>query len=157
LTKVGPYALREKLNPKQCIWVTSGGAYTKSLDVQMTFHPAPGKSFDGVAAYANCKRAQISLARLLNDDVMHPGWAESPGLRKSLPNVYAWTKDYLRTSEEGIDTILWLVFNRPSERNFWFDRAPAVEHKWYARTKATAEEEAKLLDEVRKAASKVKL
>jgi hypothetical protein len=59
----------------------------------------------------------------------------------------------LRTSVQGIDTILWLILNPPDKRNYWFDRAPADEHKWFARTKSLNEEEEKLMLEVRKAAA----
>jgi hypothetical protein len=57
--------------------VSSGGAYSQSLNVDEIFHPPKGDKFDGVQAYAKCKRGQIVLARKLGDDVMHPGWAVS--------------------------------------------------------------------------------
>jgi len=91
---------------------------------------------------------------MLGDDVMHPGWAESPGVQKSLPTFYSWTKNYLRTPDQGVDTIAWLILNPPGRRDFWFDRAPAPEHKWYGRTTSTIEEERVLLAEINKAALK---
>jgi hypothetical protein len=75
----------------------------------------------------------------------------SPGVIQSLPTFYEWTKNYLRTPAQGADTIAWLILNPPQERNYWFDRAPAPEHKWYAQTSASAQEEAKLLSKVRQA------
>ena len=39
---------------------------------------------------------------------MHPGWADTPGLKSSLPRFYGATKRLLRTPQEGADTIVWL-------------------------------------------------
>ena len=66
--------------------------YTEPLDVD-ALDPEPA-TYDGTKAYARCKRAQVVLAEewtreLLDTDVavnaMHPGWADTPGLRAALP------------------------------------------------------------------------
>ena len=55
---------------------------------------------------------------------MHPGWAETDGLRAQYPDFYAKNKDILRSAEEGADTIVWLVCaeNPPAPGAFYFDR-----------------------------------
>jgi dehydrogenase/reductase SDR family protein 12 len=135
---VGPWALGQRLQAASTIWVSSGGMYSQRLDVDATFDPpAP---FDGVKAYARCKRAQVVLARRLSQHVMHPGWADSPGVATSLPTFYKITRGILRTPAEGADTIVWLALTRPAP-GFWFDRAPAAEHALPWTRGSDAEEE----------------
>lgn len=40
---------------------------------------------------------------------MHPGWADTPAVRTSMPDFHRRLKDKLRTSEEGADTVVWLA------------------------------------------------
>jgi hypothetical protein len=64
-------------------------------------------------------------------NAMHPGWAETPGVRDSLPRFFRLTRRILRSPEEGADTIVWLsVCPRVAGETgrFWFDRAPAATH-----------------------------
>jgi len=143
---VGPWALGHHVRAATTIWVSSGGMYTQRLDVPATFEPpAP---FDGVVAYARCKRAQLVVARHLGQQVMHPGWADSPGVETSLPRFHALTKRILRTPEAGADTIAWLAATRPAARAFWFDRARAPEHV-FPWTRNTPEAEEPLLARLR--------
>jgi hypothetical protein len=61
---------------------------------------------------------------------MHPGWADTPAVRSSLPRFYRVMRNRLRTPEEGADTVVWLAVARatiPSGR-FWLDRAPQPTH-----------------------------
>lgn len=143
---VGPWLLGHRLGAPTTIWVSSGGMYTQKLDVDATFDPP--EPFDGVVAYARCKRAQVVIARRLGQHVMHPGWADSPGVERSLPGFHRLTKGVLRSPEEGADTIVWLAARRPAEPGFWFDRAPAPEHRlpW---TRGRPEEEERLLARLR--------
>jgi dehydrogenase/reductase SDR family protein 12 len=58
---------------------------------------------------------------------MHPGWADTPGVAGSLPAFHAVTRRFLRTAEEGADTITWLAA-APEVAGvtglFWLDREP---------------------------------
>ncbi|MBA0810796.1 hypothetical protein Gohar_002755 [Gossypium harknessii] len=69
---------------------------------------------------------------------MHPGWAETPGVAKSLPDFNKWLSGKLRTSEEGADTVIWLAL-QPKEKlvsgGFYFDRAEAPKHLKFAATR----------------------
>merc|ERR1712065_61501 len=88
------------------------------------------------------KRAQVYLghewAKQYKDDgitfaSMHPGWAETPGVARSMPGFAKKMDGKLRTSEQGADTIMWLAAAEDetiAENNgaFWFDRTVAREH-----------------------------
>ncbi len=80
--------LLEASAPSRVIVVASGGMYTEPLDVD-ALDPEPA-AYDGTKTYARCKRAQVVLAeewtrKLLDTGIavnaMHPGWADTPGLR----------------------------------------------------------------------------
>lgn len=140
---VGPTLLTELLLPRmpagaRVLHVTSGGMYTQRLDVEALHNE--DTPFDGVVAYARTKRAQVVLsactaARLAPRGVvvnaMHPGWADTPAVRTSLPRFHALTRPLLRTPEQGADTLVWLAAARRAGENtgkLWFDRAPRPEH-----------------------------
>ena len=101
--------------------------YSQSLQTDMQ---AGEKDFDGVRAYAKAKRAQVALtqewARRYPEGpffaVMHPGWADTPGVRTSLPTFRRVTGPILRTPEQGADTLVWLVSARVPSGRFWLDR-----------------------------------
>lgn len=139
---VGPWRLSRRVRAATTVWVASGGGLTRRLDVTETWDPPD--PFDGVQAYARCKRAQITLARLLGHHAMHPGWADTGGVQSALPTFRRLTRSILRTPEEGADTIVWLAATRPTPPGFWFDRAPAPEFP-IPGTRAPPEEEARLL------------
>ena len=40
---------------------------------------------------------------------MHPGWADTPGLAEALPGFHRVMRPLLRSTAEGIDTIVWLA------------------------------------------------
>ncbi len=98
------------------IAVTSGGMYAQRLpldDLQF----AAG-DYDGTRAYARAKRAQVALMREWSrrsaaepspSRAMHPGWADTPGLAEALPGFRRVMRPLLRSTAEGIDTIVWLA------------------------------------------------
>lgn len=144
--------------PSRVIVVTSGGMYTQGLDVdalQMT-----RGTYDGVVAYARAKRAQVSLVeecagalrgRGIHLTAVHPGWADTPGLRRSLPGFHRVMRPLLRSVDEGADTIVWLAsapIESISDEVLWLDRAPRPIHRLRrtARTD-TATERRRLFEE----------
>ena len=96
---VGPLLLTRLLLPSllasddgRVIWVSSGGMYGARLSVRRMLEPP--EPYDGVKAYAVTKRAQVVLAEMLSERLaphgvtvnsMHPGWAATPGVERSLP------------------------------------------------------------------------
>ena len=121
------------------IVVASGGMYTEPLDVD-ALDAAPA-TYDGTNAYARCKRAQVVLAeewtRQLLDigitvNAMHPGWADTPGLRTALPGFTRVVGPLLRTPAEGADTIVWLAAAPDAAEIsglFFLDRRARAKHR----------------------------
>lgn len=124
--------------PSRVINVSSGGMYTARIrpdDLQFS----TGR-YSGTAAYARTKRGQVILTEMWADffrgtgvvvHAMHPGWANTPGVSKSLPTFDKVMRPFLRTPEQGADTMVWLAAAEEpgaSSGGFWFDRRPAPTH-----------------------------
>ncbi len=156
---VGPHLLTSQLMPRltsspdaRVVFVSSGGMYTQRLDLDDLAWER--RTYDGVRAYAQTKRMQVVLAARWAEALrgtsvrvysMHPGWADTPGVVRSLPLFHKVTRAVLRTSAEGADTIVWLcAVARAPEPNggFFFDRAPVREHwlPWTHETSADRDE-----------------
>lgn len=123
------------------VTVSSGGMYSADLP-----RVAGGRTlemnelqYNGTRQYAIAKRAQVVLNEMWAEkrpDVhfaaMHPGWADTPGVKSSLPTFRTVTRPLLRTPRQGADTIAWLVaaatLPAPSG-TFWCDREPRSTHK----------------------------
>ena len=140
---VGPLRLTAELLPvlgrdSRVVWVSSGGMYTEPLEVSAL--EMPPAVWDGVRAYARAKRAQVTLAELLAERLaprgvavhaMHPGWADTPGVARSLPRFRAILGPALRTPDQGADTMVWLASAAPEllgSGRFWLDRHPRSTH-----------------------------
>ena len=142
---IGPFLLTNLLigllkdsAPARVINVSSGGMYTRGIRVE-DLQNEQGR-FDGAAAYARTKRAQVILTeiwaqRLAGTGVvvhaMHPGWADTPGVRSSLPSFYKATRPLLRTPAQGADTIVWLgaaIAPGQISGRFWHDRRERPTH-----------------------------
>ncbi len=140
---LGPHLLTSVLRPTyaddaRVVFVTSGGMYSESLAVDDPEYREG--EFSGVTAYARAKRMQVVLAERWADEladsgvgvhVMHPGWADTPGIKSSLPRFRTLTRPILRTPAEGADTVVWLLAEPrldPATGGFWMDRAPRPTH-----------------------------
>ncbi|MGE4072308.1 MAG: SDR family NAD(P)-dependent oxidoreductase [Lysobacterales bacterium] len=124
--------------------MSSGGMYGAALDLKaLTPDPA---TYDGMAAYAQHKRAQVELTRHWNQQwqgcpkahVMHPGWVDTEGVQSSLPWFRATLQRRLRTPADAADTTLWLGSTRPppAAAGIWLDRVRDDEHAFAFTRKA---------------------
>jgi NAD(P)-dependent dehydrogenase (short-subunit alcohol dehydrogenase family) len=138
---VAPFALEAGLLPllrrtgrSRVVAVASGGMYTQGVhfdDIEWESEP-----FSGPRAYARAKRMQVGLvrewARRLGPggvvvNAMHPGWADTPGLAEALPGFHRAMGPLLRSTAEGIDTLVWLATAPEAGRGggeLFLDRRP---------------------------------
>jgi dehydrogenase/reductase SDR family protein 12 len=140
-----PYLLTRLLLPglkasgdARIINVASGGMYTQGMHADM-LTPRPS-DYDGPTAYARAKRGLVILAEIwacqwaasgISVHAMHPGWVDTPGLEKSLPAFHRQLAPWLRTPEQGADTIVWLAASPDAHRtsgHFWLDRKIRATH-----------------------------
>jgi dehydrogenase/reductase SDR family protein 12 len=133
--------------------MSSGGMYGVAPVIDGLNRTDPA-SYDGMAAYAAHKRAQVELTAAWNARwagqprayVMHPGWVDTDGVRTALPWFRATLRRYLRNAEQGADTALWLGATRPdTQRGIWLDRVLDDEHA-FAFTRPTSDVSAALYD-----------
>jgi NAD(P)-dependent dehydrogenase (short-subunit alcohol dehydrogenase family) len=160
---VGPFLLTDLLVPllraapaARVVWVASGGMYVEPLSVDdLEMSPM---DYNGTRAYARAKRAQVTLAELWADRLrsehiavhsMHPGWADTPGVRRSLPAFRRIVGPLLRTPEQGADTIVWLVADDADPVRttglFWHDRRPRPLHRMPSTSRSDTQAERRRL------------
>jgi dehydrogenase/reductase SDR family member 12 len=124
--------------PSRVINVSSGGMYTEALPAgdweseQISYSPK--------RLYARTKREEIVITELMAERLrgrgvivhgMHPGWADTEGVRHWMPVFRAVTRPIIRTPGQGADTIVWLgAAAEPLSRTglFWHDRRPRPTH-----------------------------
>ncbi|SER69395.1 SDR family NAD(P)-dependent oxidoreductase [Lentzea albida] len=141
---LGPLLLTDLLRPQlaaspdaRVVFVSSGGMYTQRLYADDPEYRQG--TYKGATAYARTKRMQVTLVPLLTERYasdgiavhgMHPGWADTPGVAGSLPGFHRLTRAFLRTPEEGADTVVWLAAATPAPRagRFWHDRRERPAH-----------------------------
>lgn len=118
--------LREK---GRIVTVSSGGMYGAAIHLADPQYRS--RAYNGVQAYAEHKRMQVILtqiwARLWPQrqvNAMHPGWAATPGVAKSLPGFNTLMSPLLRSPEQGVDTAVWLAVAGDVDASgaFWCDR-----------------------------------
>jgi len=166
LLLLSPYRLTEGLKPllrkaegPRVINVVSGGMYSQKLDVD-TLLNEDGEKYSGSVAYAREKRALMVLteewARAWADEgivvnAMHPGWADTPGVRSALPGFHSIMRAVLRSPEEGADTIVWLAAASEAGEvsgKLFLDREERSTHL-LSRTRESRHERRRLLDYVK--------
>lgn len=156
LLLLSPYRLTRGLHPllasapeARVINVVSGGMYSQPLAVDTLI--AGQEGYSGSVAYARAKRALMVTTEQWADDwagdgivvnAMHPGWADTPGVRSSLPGFHRVTRRILRSPEEGADTIVWLAAAPEAAEcsgELFLDREPHRTHL-LARTRESDDE-----------------
>jgi NAD(P)-dependent dehydrogenase (short-subunit alcohol dehydrogenase family) len=143
---LGPFCLTALLVPAlersdngRVVNVSSGGMYTERLrgdDLQLE-----RREYDPPAFYAHTKRCEVVLTELWAERLretgvsvhsMHPGWADTPGVRTSLPRFRRVMGPLLRNADQAADTIVWLATaDEPGRISglFWHDRAVRPTHR----------------------------
>ncbi|XP_077340352.1 dehydrogenase/reductase SDR family member 12 [Lithobates pipiens] len=158
---LGTYILTRALLPvleneegARVVTVSSGGMLVQKLDVSnLQFEKG---TFDGTMVYAQNKRQQVILTEQwakaypkIHFSVMHPGWADTPAVRLSMPDFYEKMKTRLRTEEQGADTVVWLTISPAAVKHpsglFFQDRKPVSTHLPLAWTHSSADDEEKFL------------
>ena len=143
---VGPFLLTTLLldrlaesAPARVLTMSSGGMYATGLTVSGLEMPAD--RYDGTEQYARAKRAQVTLNEMwaercgdrgITFHALHPGWAATPGVDAGLPTFAKVMGPFLRTPEQGADTLVWLAADdAPLESNgrFWLDRVARPIHR----------------------------
>lgn len=144
---VGPFLLTALLLPAlraaapgRVVTMSSGGMYATGLTVQGL--QMGERDYRGAEQYARAKRAQVTLTQSWAEAVpadevvvhaVHPGWADTPGVRSSLPTFRRVTGPLLRTPAQGADTMVWLAADDGaplrSSGQFWLDRRPRPLHR----------------------------
>ncbi|XP_041572203.2 dehydrogenase/reductase SDR family member 12 isoform X2 [Taeniopygia guttata] len=98
--------------------------------------------------------------RNIHFSVMHPGWADTPAVRSSMPDFYERMKNSLRTEAQGADTVLWLAVSAEATKLpsglFFQDRQPVPTHLPLAYTHSPPEDEEKLMEMLEEFSQKFK-
>lgn len=161
---VGPFLLTSLLLPTlsrssdaRVIAVTSGGMYSTGLSLA-DLEDDPSE-YNGTHAYAHAKRMQILLTeewaeRTANTTVtfhaMHPGWTDTPGVATALPRFRRVVGPFLRSPDQGADTVVWLGSDAGvahQSGGLWLDRRQRAPHK-LRRTRAGDRDRAALFAEI---------
>ncbi|XP_032998632.1 dehydrogenase/reductase SDR family member 12 isoform X1 [Lacerta agilis] len=157
--------LLEREDDPRVITVSSGGMLVQKLDVSNL--QSENVAFDGTMVYAQNKRQQVVLTEQwakahprVHFSSMHPGWADTPAVRSSMPDFYEKMKNRLRTEGQGADTVVWLAVSHEAGKQasgqFFQDRQPVPTHLPLAQTKASPGDEEKLLQSLEELSQKFK-
>ncbi|XP_040439995.1 dehydrogenase/reductase SDR family member 12 isoform X1 [Falco naumanni] len=157
--------LLEKEADARVITVSSGGMLVQKLNVSDL--QSENGTFDGTMVYAQNKRQQVVLTeqwakahRNIHFSVMHPGWADTPAVRSSMPDFYQKMKNTLRTEAQGADTVVWLAVASEATKLpsglFFQDRQPVPTHLPLASTHSPPEDEEKLMEVLEELSQKFK-
>lgn len=115
--------------------------------------------FESSTAHAQNMRRRLTIVEKLAVRYPHvhfcsanPGWVNTPALKETMPKIFDKMKDRLRSADEGADTIVWLAVSSAAVKHasglYFQDRRPANTHLTMAWTRATVEEESKLMDDL---------
>jgi dehydrogenase/reductase SDR family member 12 len=121
---VGPFLLTTHLldllvaapRPARVLTMSSGGMYSAPLSIAGL--EMDDSSYKGADQYARAKRAQVTLNELWAErhppseivfHALHPGWADTPGVEEALPTFRKVVGPFLRTAEQGADSLVWLA------------------------------------------------
>jgi dehydrogenase/reductase SDR family member 12 len=136
---LAPWVLTEGLlplltaaRPSRVVNIVSGGQYGAAIPVGDI--ESERTDYGPKKIYARTKREQLVLTQIwagrlqgqgVHVHAMHPGWADTKGVRGWMPVFRALTRPIMRTPEEGADTVVWLGSAPAAVETtglFWHDR-----------------------------------
>lgn len=130
--------LLERSAPARVINVSSGGMYTQRVPADDL--ESKRSRYRPKQVYARTKREQLVITEQLAQELngtgvvvhaMHPGWADTKGVRQWMPVFRAITRPIIRDPAQGADTIVWLG-SAPealeTTGDFWQDRRRRPTH-----------------------------
>lgn len=157
-------ALKTSADPR-VITVSSGGMLVQKLNKDdLQFEKG---TFDGTMAYAQNKRQQVEMTerwaaqhKEIHFSSMHPGWADTPAVRLSMPDFHAKMKNKLRTEAQGADTVVWLALSAAAASQpsglFFQDRTQVPTHLPLAFTRSSSEDVTELMTALEQLAAQFK-
>jgi len=156
--------LLKRTNDSRVVTVTSGGMLVQKLDPKNLQSENVNK-FDGTMAYAQNKRQQVIITEQwamkhpeIHFSCMHPGWADTPAVRSSMPEFHAKMEGKLRTPLEGADTAIWLAIKQNLPENssgeFFQDRTVVSKHLPLAWSKSSDKDIISFMQQMESLASK---
>lgn len=157
--------LLQKNEDARVVMVSSAGMLTVRLDPHDLMH-LNLEPWNGTLVYSQNKRHQVVMSLWyaqrydkIHFSSMHPGWADTNAIRKSIPQFYEEMKENLRTPAQGADTVVWLAISKSALKHpgglFFQDREPVATHLPLAWTKSSIEEEDLLMKNIHDIFTKV--
>eukprot|EP00923_Selenidium_pygospionis_P060805 GHVN01106847.1.p1 GENE.GHVN01106847.1~~GHVN01106847.1.p1 ORF type:complete len:338 (+),score=54.88 GHVN01106847.1:233-1246(+) len=140
----------QKVKDSRVINVSSAGMYNMKVNTHDL--NSVKRSYDAAQVYAIAKRVQCDITKLWKEYLgestpisvvsMHPGWAETDGVKKQYPDFYQEAKHMFRSPEQGADTAVWLTCCEvpPVSGEFYFDREIRPTSFKYTGTESTRKE-----------------
>ncbi|BBN09758.1 dehydrogenase/reductase SDR family member 12 [Marchantia polymorpha subsp. ruderalis] len=138
ITELLQPALKKAAPDCRVISVSSSRMYLSSLSMSLQFDDE-GK-FNPMEHYQQYKRLQVAIteywAKIYGPQgigfySMHPGWVETEAVRRNNPKLYEKQRKFMRTPEQGADTVLWLALKPRSkleQGGFFIDRSARAKH-----------------------------
>jgi len=164
ITKGLEDVLKRSPDPR-VVTVSSGGMLVQKLNVEdLMFEKM--SPFDGTMAYAQNKRQQVVMTERWAAEIpdikyyaMHPGWADTPAVRSSMPDFHRKMEGKLRTAGEGADTVVWLAVSKTAGEEksglFWQDRTSVNTHLPLAFTRTSQDDEDRLVNTLKDIREKI--
>jgi len=175
---VGFYGLTDSLLPilknsedPRVVNVVSAGMFAAKLHIPTIERglsredsEADRENYSGISLYAQHHRGRVMLTDFFAAEAarseaegskvkvnsVHPGWVDTPGLAgaKDMEGFYKGIGSFLRTEEEGADTVVWLACTPGLQHTgkYFFDRASRKKHKCLSGTKSNVEDLQRLVD-----------
>ncbi|XP_067948332.1 dehydrogenase/reductase SDR family member 12-like [Watersipora subatra] len=131
--------LLEESKDARVVTVSSAGMLTQKLDADDAQSEKANFFTSAYTPPAQQKRQQVVMSEmyasrhpLVHFSTMHPGWADTTGVKEAMPAFYRAMKSTLRSPVQGADTVVWLALSPAAKLvksgQFFQDRQPVATH-----------------------------